>query len=142
MSSKPVAAKAGSDCRSRGAEASLAARAAGMRREQRLRQRREFSSVYRRGQQYRGRLLVLRVLKTDQPLSRFGFSVGRAVGNAVTRNRIKRRLREAVRSLPVAASWDVVLNVRRGAAEASYAQLRTEVCELMSQASLLEADSR
>lgn len=113
-----------------------------MRRAQRLRQRREFASVYRRGRQYRGRLLVLRVLETGQPLSRFGFSVGRAVGNAVARNRIKRRLREAVRSLPVAPGWDVVLNARRGVAEATYTQLRTEVCQLMSQARLLEGESR
>src|SRR3990170_8270395 len=51
-----------------------------MRRAQRLRQRRDFAAVYRHGRPYRSDLLVLRVLRTDRSLSRFGFAVGRALG--------------------------------------------------------------
>lgn len=109
-----------------------------MRRAQRLRQRREFAAVYRRGRPYRSDLLVLRALRTKHPLSRFGFTVGRATGKAVVRNRVKRRLREAVRSLPVAAGWDLVLNARRGAAEADYHRLRAVVSELMARARVLD----
>ena len=109
-----------------------------MRRAQRLRQRRDFGAVYRRGRPYRGDLLVVRALRTDRPLSRFGFAAGRAIGNALARNRLKRRLREAVRSLAVAPGWDVVLNARRGAGEADYHRLRIELRELLARARLLE----
>ena len=108
-----------------------------MRRSQRLRQRREFAAVYRRGRPYRSDLLVLRALPTGRSLSRFGFTARGALGKAVVRNRLKRRLREAVRSLSVAPGWDLVLNARRGATEADYHRLREVVAHLMARAGVL-----
>jgi len=84
---------------------------------------------------------VLRTLATDGP-SRFGFTAGVALGNAVVRNRLKRRLREAVRSLPVSSGWDVVVNGRRGAGEADYWRLRRELAELMERAGLLDGPAK
>lgn len=109
-----------------------------MRQDQRLRQGREFAAVYRRGKPYRSDLLVLRAVRNQRPLSRFGLTTARALGNAVKRNRVRRRLREAIRSLPVVEGWDVVLNARRGSAEADYWTLRTQVMKLMERAGLLE----
>ncbi len=111
-----------------------------MRRAQRLRHRRDFAAVYRRGRPYRSELLVLRVLATDQPTSRFGFTTGKALGNAVVRNRLKRRLREAVRTQSVSSGWDVVVNARRGSGSASYQRLTEEVKQLLQRAGLLERE--
>jgi ribonuclease P protein component len=109
-----------------------------MRRAQRLRQRREFAAVYRYGRPYRSDLLILRALRTGHPLSRFGFTAGHRLGKVVLRNRLKRRLREAVRSLPVATGWDLILNARSGAAQADYQRLRAVVGELMARAGVLQ----
>ena len=108
-----------------------------MRRAHRLRQQREFAAVYRRGHPFRSDLFVLRALRTKRPLSRVGFTVGKSTGNAVVRNQIKRRLREAVRSLPLAPGWDLVLNVRSGAATADFQQLRQVLAELATRAGVL-----
>lgn len=61
--------------------------------------------------------------------SRFGFTVPRALGHAVQRNRIKRRMREAVRhqfaALPT--GWAVVFNPRRNVLDAPFEDLCREV---------------
>jgi ribonuclease P protein component len=66
---------------------------------------------------------------TDQEaFSRFGFTTPRALGKAVQRNRIKRRMREAVKSqfevLP--AGWAIVFNPRRGVLDAPFEDLCRE----------------
>lgn len=109
-----------------------------MRRAQRLRDRRDFAAVYRRGRPYRSELLILRAVSTGRPLSRFGFTTAKTLGNAVVRNRLKRRLRESVRSLDVPPGWDVVVNARRGAGLADFRRLRAQVEDLLIRAGLLE----
>lgn len=111
-----------------------------MRRAERLRKRREFGAVYRNGRPYRSSLLVIRMLKTEAPQNRFGFAVGATLGKAVVRNRTKRRLREAIRSLPLAPGWDVVVTARKGAEQASYKQLRDEAANLFRRAGLLREE--
>lgn len=94
--------------------------------------------MYRRGRPYRSDLLIMRALRTNEPLSRFGFTVSRAVGNAVTRNRVRRRMREAVGSLCVGSGWDIVFNSRVKIAQASYAQIREAMRTLLERAELLQ----
>ena len=113
-----------------------------MRRSQRLRQRQEFDAVYRRGKPFRTDLLIMRALQTQEPLSRFGFTVSKAVGNAVVRNRVRRRMKDAARSLPVAPGWDIVFNSRKPAAEASFAQIREQMGSALGRAGLLEEASK
>lgn len=66
---------------------------------------------------------------------RIGFTVGKALGKAVERNRIKRRMREAVRrQLPLLHSQvDVVLHPRRSVIDIDFAILQREVASVFRQ---------
>lgn len=71
---------------------------------------------------------------------RFGFSVSKRVGNAVVRNRVKRRLKEAARVelLPrIELGWDFVVIARKDAADADYHRLNRSLQRLFKRAKLL-----
>ena len=72
---------------------------------------------------------------------RAGFVTSRAVGSAVTRNRVRRRLREIVRKHQreiLKGKWIVTI-ARASAAKASYEQLEAEWLRLAKRASILAA---
>ena len=65
--------------------------------------------------------------------SRFGISVKKALGGAVVRNRIKRRIREILRRnrTEIPTGWDIVIHPRSSVAKAAYASLETELVRLL-----------
>jgi ribonuclease P protein component len=110
-----------------------------MRKEQRLRRRKDFAAAYRTGGVQSNRLLVLRTASNGSHVTRFGFVAGKVVGGAVVRNRIKRRLREAARMTGAAEGFDIVIGARKSAATASYSELSRALLSLMKRAGVLLA---
>ena len=97
-----------------------------MTRRSRLSRSRDFDAVYRKGRSAASRTLVLYVFRheLDEELAssdgvRLGLAVPRRVGDAVTRNHVKRKLREAFAEGGdrLAPAHDVVIVARPGAAE-------------------------
>jgi ribonuclease P protein component len=105
-----------------------------MRREQRLTKTKEFTSVYRRGRSFADRLLALRMIENGLDRNRYGFVTGKGVGKAVVRNKVRRRLREAVRSQGLSGGWDMVIIARRPAADADYQGLLRSLRRLLGRA--------
>ena len=65
--------------------------------------------------------------------SRFGISVKKALGGAVVRNRIRRRIREIVRRnrTEIPKGWDIVIHPRSSVAKAAFAPLEAELVRLL-----------
>jgi ribonuclease P protein component len=82
-----------------------------------------------------GEFLTLHLLRTRLASSRLGLAVPRAVGNAVVRNRLKRRLRELFRTRlrreldERPGPCDLVIRARPGAGARSQAELLAEIAE-------------
>ena len=94
----------------------------------RLRSGADFTHTVRSGVRQGRRNVVLYAVPSGEVPSRFGFIVSKAVGNAVTRNLVKRRLREAaaltVRVRPV--GLDVVVRALPASSTASWDELSTD----------------
>jgi len=103
----------------------------------------EFELVKHKGRVQRGKFLVLSVLQAKDATSPFraGFVTSRTIGNAVVRNRVRRRLREIVRrhQHEVTGGVWVVTIARAPAAAATYPELEAEWLRLAGRASILGA---
>jgi ribonuclease P protein component len=103
-----------------------------------LRRRADFDRVFQQGRHNSGRLLAVRTVTNELALSRFAFAIPKRVGKAVVRNRVRRRLREMLRSLPLLEGYDVVISVRPEAALSSFYALKQELTLLLKRARLLD----
>jgi ribonuclease P protein component len=65
--------------------------------------------------------------------SRFGISVKKALGGAVVRNRIRRRIREILRrnKMEIPTGWDIVIHPRSSVAQAPFAPLEAELVRVL-----------
>ncbi len=89
------------------------------RRRHRLTHAREFEAAFAARLRKSAGPLTIFLCPTDRPEPRLGLSIGRRVGNAVVRNRLKRQIREAFRHLradlpapPAGGAYDLVVSAR------------------------------
>lgn len=111
-----------------------------MQRRFRLTGSKRFSQIHRDGSSAANRYLVIRFLPNGLDRSRFGFLTSKRIGNAVVRNKVKRRLREAVRQTRVKAGWDAVFIARTGIERAGYQELKQAADNLLRRSRLVRGD--
>jgi ribonuclease P protein component len=98
----------------------------------------DFQRVRRTGTSYSHPLFVAVVCANDLPAARIGVSASRNLGNAIRRNRAKRRLREAFRPFmaDVPGGWDVVVIARPALLEAEWADVQAAVRSVLRRSGL------
>ena len=108
-----------------------------MNRTYRLRKNRDYQRVYRRGKSVGSHLMALVYVRAPGGL-KIGFSASKKIGNAVTRNRARRRMRECVRvRIPrIKSGWHMVFIARRSIADAPFSGIEKCVDKLLTQANL------
>jgi len=92
--------------------------------------------VYSQGRRRSGREFTVFLHPNGLPISRFGWSIKKALGSAVRRNRIRRRLREILRLHrgEIARGWDIVIHPRGSTATAPFLALADELLKLLPRA--------
>ena len=105
-----------------------------LRRHERLTTRAEFTRCYRHGQRLRTTYFTVYAYRRGACVTRLGLAVGKAVGMAVRRNRVKRRLRELFRlqKALMPRGYDLFVRAVPASASASYVALEAAWCEAMA----------
>ena len=85
-----------------------------------------------------GRYLIILSMDNDLPASRFGITVSRKTGNAVARNRVKRRIKELQRLNrdSIVPGKDIVVIATREAPKATFEKMEIEYTDLIRRAGL------
>ena len=95
----------------------------------------DFQAVYKEGRKhFSGNITVFYRRRPDSSGPRVGFTVGKVLGGAVERNRIRRRMRAAVqRHLSVlSVPLDVVMHPRKAVLSMDFASLDSEVAQVLT----------
>ncbi len=102
----------------------------------RLLRRADYDRVYKDGRRRTSQHFVVFYRTSSGDTTRLGISVKRALGGAVLRNRIRRRIREIFRThrQEIAAGWDIVIHPRSAVATADFAALSAELTSLLQKA--------
>ncbi|MDZ4769405.1 MAG: ribonuclease P protein component [Chloroflexota bacterium] len=109
-----------------------------MRRELRLRRREDFARLRQEGRTIRHSWLMLSVATNEHGQNRYGFITTKQLGNAVVRNRVRRRLRAVMvqQHAQLKQGFDLVLIARPGIIDQPFAALQQMIADLARRAGL------
>ena len=105
------------------------------RKDARLLKHADFQAVYKNGRKHFSGNMTAFYRQTDRAAGpRIGFTVGKVLGGAVVRNRIRRRMRAVVRQhlRELAAPLDLVLHLRKSVLTLKFAQLDAEIMQVFA----------
>ena len=111
-----------------------------LKKQNRLKKRKEFGYIYKHGSYSACKTLSVIYCKGYNKVTKIGFSVSNKIGDAVTRNKVKRRMREAVRSIipSLNKSYNYIIVARNGIENCEYAEIQKSIIYCLNKAGLLK----
>lgn len=105
-----------------------------------LRDKRNFSAVYKKGRSFGGRYVVLFYKKNNLGYNRLGFLASKKVGNSVVRNRARRLLRESYRKIEsnTKIGFDIILIARNTIKDVKCDDVYKSMYSLMKKAGIMK----
>lgn len=104
-----------------------------------LKKKKDFDSVFKKGESFKSRSFILKITKNNLGKSRFGFIVSKKVSKkAVVRNKIKRRLRSIIKQnlKDIKKGMDVVLIILSGIEKKNFTELKEELITAFQKAKI------
>lgn len=106
-----------------------------------LRKNYQFLRVYKRGSFVVGRYLILYCLKNGDDEIRLGITASKKVGNSVSRNRVRRLLKENYRKMEefISRGFDIVFVVRASEKIPTYYEIKKDMKYLLKKVGLIDS---
>ncbi|MCU9613485.1 ribonuclease P protein component [Caldibacillus lycopersici] len=112
-----------------------------MKKSYRVKKNEEFQAVFKKGQSVANRqFIIYKLLNSDQEHFRIGLSVSKKIGNAVTRNQVKRYIKQAFHELEkeISPLYDYIIIARKPAADMSFAEVKKSLQHVLKLAKVLK----
>ena len=90
----------------------------------------DYNRIIKNCKSYKYKDFVAYIEWVDSSIYHFGFSVGKKIGNAVTRNRIKRQLKSILDKITFKNNFNCIIIVRKGILDKTFQQMQDELNEL------------
>lgn len=110
-----------------------------------LKKNSHFQIVYKRGNSKVSKYLVVYWLnnKNNNPVNRYGITVSKKIGNAVVRNKVKRRIKEVLRKWDdnnyIKSGLDIVIIARKPVVDLNYHEIKDDLKKLLYRCSLVNS---
>ena len=104
-----------------------------MKKSFRVKREKDFKAIFKDGTSFANRKFVVYQLENQQNHFRVGLSVSKKLGNAVTRNQIKRRIRHILQSVKgsLVEHVDFVVIARKGVETLEYAEMEKNLLHVL-----------
>lgn len=102
-----------------------------MNKKYRIRKNEEFEYIIEKGICLKSKYFVIYNIESKESFNRYGISVSKKVGNAVIRNKTKRRIRDIIIKSSIKNGYDYVIIVRKAAIDLNYNQMKEELLKIL-----------
>ena len=103
----------------------------------RIKANKDFALAIKKGKTFKTTSYLLHIADNQNVTTRVGISVSKKVGNAVTRNRVKRQIRAMCQSIEFESQTkDIVIVVRKDFLEKTYQENKELLCKTLSEANI------
>lgn len=103
-----------------------------------LKKNEDFNRIISKIKPYKYKDYIIYKEETESDISHFGISVGKKIGNAVTRNRIKRQIKSIIDQNPYKKNINCIIIVRKGIITKNFQEMSQELKEVMNRIHILE----
>lgn len=98
----------------------------------------EFEKILKNNKSYRSKYAYIYIQRHEDSIYHFGLSVGKKIGNAVIRNKIKRQLREIISENDYQKNFDCIIIVKKEICTASYLAIKEDINETFKKLRLVK----
>lgn len=111
-----------------------------MEKKYRIRKNMEFKNIYKLGKNYWNRNLILYVKKNGLDETRVGYTITKKIGNAVIRNKLRRKMKEIYRLNfhNIRQGYDLIFIAKKSIKDIPYKELEGSMIHIMSIAKVLK----
>lgn len=103
-----------------------------------IKSNRDFNNIIKKNKAFKFKYYIIYVEKKDSSVYKFGFSVGKKIGNAVTRNKIKRRLKNIIDKKDYKNNFNCIIIVSKEILLKTYDQMNKDLIEALEKLNLIK----